>query len=91
MAVGLYSAHGKTLLALAERWNGRAWSLTAAPATSTQPATDLSGVLCRASTTCQAVGDDGASGPGALSLTLAEGWSGKSWAIEPTPQPQPGA
>jgi hypothetical protein len=90
MAVGSYSAHGKAF-ALAERWNGRAWSLTAAPVNSTQLTTYFSGVSCRASTTCQAVGDEAAPGAGALSLTFAEGWNGKSWAIEPTPQPQPGA
>jgi len=85
MGVGLYSADGKTL-ALAERWNGWAWSLTAAPASSTLPATGLLGVSCRARTTCQAVGGQGAG----LPLTFAEGWNGKSWAIEPTPQPPAG-
>jgi hypothetical protein len=81
MAVGLYTANGKTL-ALAERWNGWAWSLTA-PANSTLSATGLLAVSCRATTACQAVGEDGVG----LGLTFAEGWNGKSWAIEPTPQP----
>jgi hypothetical protein len=89
MAVGAYPASGKRL-ALAERWNGRAWSLTAAPANSTHPATYLDAVSCPASTTCQAVGEDGAIVPPGLSLTLAEGWNGKSWTIESTPQPPPG-
>lgn len=89
MAVGSYPAAGKRL-ALAERWNGRAWSLIAAPANSTHAATYLDAVSCPASTTCQAVGEDGVIEPPGLSLTLAEGWNGKSWAVEPTPQPPPG-
>lgn len=89
MAVGAYPANGKRL-ALAESWNGRAWSLTAAPANSTHPATYLDAVSCPVRTTCQAVGEDGAIVPPGLSLTLAQGWNGKSWTIEPTPQPPPG-
>jgi len=89
MAVGWYSANGKTL-ALAETWNGQAWAVTAPPADTTQPASTLSGVSCRAATTCQAAGTDGAIAPGGLSRTLAEGWNRKSWTIEHTPQPPPG-
>ena len=82
MAVGSYSAHGK-ILALAERWNGRGWSVAAAPAQSTQPS--FSAVSCRARTTCQAVGQTWVPG------TFAAGWNGKSWAIERTPQPSAGS
>jgi hypothetical protein len=89
MAVGSYSARGKAP-ALAERWDGRAWTLTAAPADTAQPANTLLGVWCRAITICQAVGTDGAITPGSLSRTLAERWNRKSWTIEHTPQPPPG-
>jgi len=89
MAAGSYSAHGKAA-ALAEKWDGRAWTLTAAPAGTTQPANTLLGVSCRATTTCQAAGTDGAITPGGLSRTLAERWNRKSWTIEHTPQPPPG-
>ena len=89
LAVGSYSAHRKTL-ALAEKWNGRAWSLTTAPADTSYPATTLSAVSCRATTICQAVGTDGAIQFGGLSRTLAEEWRGKSWTIERTPQPPGG-
>jgi hypothetical protein len=89
MAVGSYSANGKAL-ALAESWNGRAWTLTAPPADTTQPANGLSAVSCQAAATCQAVGTDGAISPGGLSRTLAERWNRKFWTIEHTPQPPPG-
>jgi hypothetical protein len=77
MAVGQYSAHGK-VLPLAQIWNGRAWSLTRAPAGTAHVFTTLSGVSCRAATICQAAGfvADTTFATG-LSLTLAQGWGGK--------------
>lgn len=65
--------------ALAEAWNGRAWTRTSVqPPASARDDTDLIGVSCTAVKNCVAVGvgDDGAHG----GLTsFAELWNGTTW------------
>jgi hypothetical protein len=58
-------------------WNGTAWRLQHIP---TLPGAGLNGVTCASETDCVAVGGSNA-GP------LAEHWNGKTWAIQPTPNP----
>jgi hypothetical protein len=63
---------------LAERWNGRTWSILPRPKDpASQAASVLSAVSCATPGVCEAVG----------SGALAESWNGTSWAIQPTPTP----
>lgn len=68
---------------VAERWNGRGWSLEATP---TVAGGGLSGVSCPSPRACMAVGTYPVV-PSSMSLfaPLAEGWNGASWTVEPTP------
>jgi hypothetical protein len=77
LAVGSYgrpSWLGGDLL-LAEIWNGRRWVLDDPRS---HPSSNFNAVSCVTDTWCVAVGR-GADVPGAL----AEGWTGKSWSLEP--------
>jgi hypothetical protein len=73
LAVGFYATAGGTPSTLAERWNGRRWSIEQAA----RVGGVLLGVSCASKTACTAVGF---TFPG-LS-TLAERWNGKRWAIQ---------
>jgi hypothetical protein len=81
-AVGNYNKSG--VKTLAERWNGTAWSVqsTANPAAKGDR---LFGVSCASATVCTAVGQYPNSS--AVNITLAERWSGGSWATTTTPNP----
>ena len=75
---------------LAERWNGEDWTIQATPNPPGSPGGALNGVACTSASFCVAVGGrlDNA---GHQVATLAERWNGKSWAIQPTPNPAPGS
>jgi hypothetical protein len=75
---------------LAERWNGEDWTIQATPNPPGSASGGLNGVACTSASFCVAVGFrlDSAGNPVA---TLAERWNGKSWAIQPTPNPAPGS
>lgn len=82
MAVGETDCGGP----LAERWNGRAWSLETVPLVTkkvacTQP---LNGVLCRSTRSCLAVGTSGY-------YQLVERWNGSRWTVMPSPRVSGGA
>lgn len=62
--------------AIADQWNGSAWTLLPAPASSV-----LQSVSCAAAT-CTAVGVGNAAG-----LGVAQRWSGKRWVTEQVPVP----
>ncbi len=84
MVVGSYAFTADSGFTLAERWNGKKWSLgtPAKPAGATS--SGLSSVSCTSSSSCIAVGGyDTTSG----SLTLAERWNGKTWSIQKTVNP----
>ena len=87
IAVGaLVNSFGATV-ALAEQWNGEAWSVLTAPKVHGAVQSSLSGVSCSASDACTSVGSFlGLSAPG----TLAERWNGKSWTVETMPSPPGG-
>jgi len=83
-AVGdhLSPTKAEVVFALAEAWNGTAWTIQKTPI----PKGDISesflhAVACRSTRACTAVGDfdDG---------TLAEAWNGSAWTIQPTPNPK---
>ena len=77
-AVGSYTSSG-SLVGLAERWDGTAWTVQATPAGDDV----LHGVSCSTATTCTAVGYS-LSYPQGLS-TLAEGWQHGTWSVQQTP------
>jgi hypothetical protein len=86
-AVGsTYIGVGPGGLPVAERWDGRGWTLQSTPAPAGAAFTSLSGVSCTSASACTAVGDSSAGG-GAPELTLAERWDGTSWALQETPNP----
>ena len=87
-AAGWYENSSSERLTLAERWNGREWSIqtTPNPEGSSSPSAILHSVSCPSSTVCIAVGDYyGSSGD---LVTLAERWNGTEWSIQSTPNPE---
>jgi hypothetical protein len=81
--VGVSTTSSSTLT-LAERWNGRRWSIQPTPNPSSE-ANGLSGVSCTSTSFCTAVGNYYNSSR--TDVTLAERWDGTSWVIDPTPNP----
>jgi len=78
-AVGNSSTRGTTpQAALAEAWDGTAWSLQAMPTPGTS--SSLASIACPTSGLCEAVGtqDNG-------TATLAEAWDGSAWTVQSTP------
>lgn len=65
---------------LAEKWNGRSWSVMRLAQPAGAGGSGLTGVSCTSARACTAVGY-GSSG------TLAERWNGSTWRIQPTPSP----
>jgi len=91
-AVGNYENSAKTVVTLAERWNGTEWSFqtTRTPA-GAKGASELLGVSCSSSAVCTATGRYTTSSPGAppprTTVTLAEHWNGTEWSIQETANP----
>ena len=77
-AVGNYT-RSAALVALAERWNGTAWTIQGTPAGDD----DLYGVFCGSAAACVAVGDSYSFATGIS--TLAEAWTHGRWKLQPTP------
>jgi hypothetical protein len=83
-AVGFYVNRSSANQTLAERWNGKSWTIRAT--TNPGPENDyLEGVSCTSARACAAVGYQGLSS-GQL-VTLAERWNGASWTTQATPNP----
>ena len=83
VAVGSYY-NGSTNLALAEAWNGSAWSIQTTPSVSGVQASVLHGVSCPTGRECTAVGSySDANG----TWSLAEIWNGSEWSMQQTPIP----
>ncbi len=82
-AVGTYLDRAGRAVTLAERWNGRRWSIQRTP--SRGQVDVLASVSCPSKTVCTAVGHylNGVS----VSRTLAERWSDGRWSIQATPNP----
>jgi hypothetical protein len=87
-AVGSYRDSTGTRFALAESWNGTAWSIETTPNTTGGSESGLSGVSCTSATACSAVGSYVNST--GTQVTLAEVWNGTSWTIQKTPNPTGG-
>ena len=86
-AVG-YSNAGQTPAAVAERWDGSAWKVQAAPNRPGAASSILFGVACTSPSGCIAVGMT--TSRTRAPATLAERWDGRSWRVQPTPNPPQG-
>ncbi len=88
-AVGSYTPQGfpvEDTQALAEHWNGTAWSIVTTPNPNPLDSKGLFGVACLSSSDCWAVGF-GFIGGGGTRGTLAEHWNGSAWSIIATGDP----
>ena len=74
-----------TYRSLAERWNGRSWSIESTPRPQLANEAFLEGVSCVPTSACTAVGWDQLN-PSGFGL-LAESWSGMPWSIQTAPEP----
>jgi hypothetical protein len=72
----------RTNFPLAERWDGRTWTLTSFPAGT---AGALASISCPTTTMCMAVGQQGAT----PITALAARWDGQSWTTSPLAAPDP--
>jgi hypothetical protein len=70
---------------LAERRSGGGWAVQSTPNPAGAAASALNGVSCPSGSACTAVGQF-VTGSGGQ-RTLAERWDGRSWRIQPTPNP----
>jgi hypothetical protein len=84
-AVGVYGNRANDSLTLAEVWNGKRWAIQPTPNPPGAIVSQLFGVSCVSAHACTAVGHY--VNRAYDSLTLAEAWNGKRWAIQPTPNP----
>ena len=82
-AVGASANSARTVISLAEQWNGRAWRIQPIPSPAGGGA--LVGVSCTSPSACTAVGAANPLVPSAK--TLAERWDGTRWRIQATPNP----
>jgi hypothetical protein len=85
IAVGQDKGSGGKLVTLAEEWDGTAWSVQSTPVPSGARLSGLAGVSCASRSVCVAVGQYRTAA--GVHVTLAEGWDGTTWTIEPTPNP----
>jgi hypothetical protein len=85
-AVGYYKTRSK-YVTLAERWNGKRWSLESTPNPGGSPDSELNGVSCPSTGACVAVGEYR---KGSKYVTLAERWNGSRWSLERMPNPAGG-
>jgi hypothetical protein len=88
VAVGSSVSRTGAKVALAERWNGTAWTIQRVPSPAGAVTVSLSAVSCTSATACSAVGYYATSG--AAFVALAERWDGAKWVIQPAPNPTGG-
>jgi hypothetical protein len=70
---------------LVEHWNGKSWSIAAAPNPKGGFSAQLSGVSCASPTRCAAVGGYATTASGLVEKDLVEQWNGSSWSIVASP------
>ena len=80
-AVGFSDLTAGRVLAVAERWNGKAWRLQALPKAAT---TQLQAVACSSTRECFAVGDVTGTGN---ARPFVEAWNGTTWHVQAIPLP----
>ncbi len=84
IAAGRYVNSSSAEAALAEGWNGTAWSIKETP-TPKEASGSLPGVSCATGEKCTGVGHYLS---GNTEVTLAEGWNGKEWSLQETATPK---
>jgi hypothetical protein len=84
-AVGDFVRADGVFSTLVERWNGTAWTIQASPYAAASTDSELTGVSCASTASCDAVGFFAVGG--GSSMMLVERWDGSSWSIEPTSNP----
>ncbi len=84
-AVGLSIKVTGAETALAEAWNGNAWSVEKLPKVPGARSSGLTAVACTSANRCTAVGESTNSSD--VVAALAEVWNGTSWTVEATPDP----
>jgi hypothetical protein len=84
-AVGNTGSDAAEATPLAERWNGRTWTIQPTPSPPAATTGALLAVSCTSPTACIAVGST--SGHSTTGAPLAERWNGRTWIIQPTPSP----
>lgn len=82
-AVGWYENSSGTEMALAERWNGTAWSIQSTPNTTGDIEADE--VSCPSSSACTAVRSYTIARDW---VSLVEHWNGTEWQVQKTPTPE---
>jgi hypothetical protein len=87
VGVGDYVNGSGADVALAERWNGTAWSVLSTPVPTGATGSALAGVFCATTSACAAVGYVNASG---VKMTLVERWDGSKWSIQTSANPTGG-
>jgi hypothetical protein len=70
---------------LVEHWNGKSWSIVAAPNPKGGFSAELSGVSCASPTHCAAVGDYATDATENTDKQLVEQWNGSRWSIVASP------
>jgi hypothetical protein len=86
VAVGEYGRHSRGLT-LAERWDGRTWTVQRTRTPKHAFEVVLSGVSCTSTRACTAVGYWFTRNRNTTDIPLVERWNGKAWTIQRTPQP----
>jgi hypothetical protein len=75
------------ILSLAERWNGKRWSIQKTPKLPDANFSELTSVSCTAVSSCTAVGSYAAQASDAAKFhTLVERWNGTKWLVQHTPR-----
>jgi hypothetical protein len=82
-AVGSDTNADDVVTSLVEVASGSSWGIQSSP-NGSGTESELTGVSCRSTKACTAVGFAGAAGP---IVTLAEAWDGTTWTTQPTPNP----
>jgi hypothetical protein len=88
IAAGAYfttSSQSGPVRSLAERWNGKRWTILPTPNPAKAVQSFLNGVSCTSPSACTAIGEQHSAA--GIVHTLAERWNGATWRIQPTPDP----
>jgi hypothetical protein len=84
-AGGAFEGSNGITATLAERQDGTRWAIQRTPGPAGAVTGELEGMSCTSAAACTGTGfSTSAAG---TTTTLAEGWDGTRWAIEPTPSP----
>ncbi len=83
MAVGQFGPAPLSGAALAERWNGSAWSIVPVPSPAGAQQSALAGVSCTSASACVAVGEY--AGSDHIGRAYAAHWNGSAWSVASIP------